>query len=530
MSLRKIKKDFLEAMRTPKKKTSAYDTPATVRRIDGDTVWVHIDGGVDETPVKRTIDARVGDTVQVRVGGGKAWLTGNQTAPPTDDTKAVEADNKAKKADLVAQLAKKTADKAGKTATNYLSWTSEYGLIVSEDATEDVTEMQGGNTRITNDGMEVYKGQDRVAHFGENTVIGEDGQSRVLIYPDSIEMANPYDIDMFNIDMGGDEKNFAMSYFEQADVSEYEGQPYSHDFNISFTSGWEDGTNLTLYFYSEKADGSGVVGNFFRIQKGTSSSGVDVSTSYSYDGENLITVTRTISTDEAKWELKGRIYVTSNTPVMTFGTRGPGEKGAFSATFGESLIASEEGQVVVGKNGGGDDDAQFIVANGSNIFTVKKEGSVYAKGEVYSGLGSLALGVCIVPAILTSSGSELRFTIPTGRVFPDGTTVTSLVFRMNARVGNSNGGGIYCVKGTSGGTDAAYFNYGVGSTGFYNANNDDKTVTQSMWAVSIAGNTNINVCISGGSNYFFTGTSTINGYTNNQPVVLYLSIMSVGLS
>ena len=78
--------------------TSGYYTPATVTRVEGDTAWVHIDGGVDETPVKMTIAAHAGDKVQVRVGGGTAWLTGNGSRPPTDD--------------LLASLAKETADGA----------------------------------------------------------------------------------------------------------------------------------------------------------------------------------------------------------------------------------------------------------------------------------------------------------------------------------------------------------------------------------------------------------------------------------
>ena len=74
-----------------KKKTSAYDTPATVTRVDAEnrTVWVHIDGGIDETPVRMTVNAEVGDNVQVRVSGGTAWIMGNATSPPTSDAKAI---------------------------------------------------------------------------------------------------------------------------------------------------------------------------------------------------------------------------------------------------------------------------------------------------------------------------------------------------------------------------------------------------------------------------------------------------------
>lgn len=34
------------------------------------------------------INCKSGDTVKIRVSGGKAWLTGNLTSPPTDDTAA----------------------------------------------------------------------------------------------------------------------------------------------------------------------------------------------------------------------------------------------------------------------------------------------------------------------------------------------------------------------------------------------------------------------------------------------------------
>lgn len=74
----------------PAQKTSPYDTQAEVRRIEGNVAWVHIPGGVDETPVQLTTNAKKGDVVQVRVSGGRAWLYGNQTSPPTDDTKANE--------------------------------------------------------------------------------------------------------------------------------------------------------------------------------------------------------------------------------------------------------------------------------------------------------------------------------------------------------------------------------------------------------------------------------------------------------
>ena len=72
-------------------KTKAYDTVAKVLRVDEKTAYVHIDGGADETPAQMAINCKTGDTVKIRVSGGKAWITGNITAPPTDDSVAESA-------------------------------------------------------------------------------------------------------------------------------------------------------------------------------------------------------------------------------------------------------------------------------------------------------------------------------------------------------------------------------------------------------------------------------------------------------
>ena len=84
-------RDMSAALNAKPKQPQPYDTTAEVVRVEGSTAWVHIPGGVDETPVQMSVNARIGDTVRVRVGGGTAWLVGNDTAPPTDDKKADEA-------------------------------------------------------------------------------------------------------------------------------------------------------------------------------------------------------------------------------------------------------------------------------------------------------------------------------------------------------------------------------------------------------------------------------------------------------
>lgn len=113
-----LEKDFLKAIQTASTpKTSAYDTAAKVVRVDGSRVWVHIDGGASETPVERTIDCAVGDTVRIRLSGGEAYIIGNNSAPPTDDTTAILARDTANTANILADTAKRIAGDAQESAT-----------------------------------------------------------------------------------------------------------------------------------------------------------------------------------------------------------------------------------------------------------------------------------------------------------------------------------------------------------------------------------------------------------------------------
>lgn len=112
MKEQQIRRDLVEALAASKPKTSAYDTEAKVIRIENGTAWVHIPGGVDETPASMTINSREGDTVRVRVSGGKAWLVGNDTAPPTDDMTAIYATHVAEGAQKTADTAKEGAEAA----------------------------------------------------------------------------------------------------------------------------------------------------------------------------------------------------------------------------------------------------------------------------------------------------------------------------------------------------------------------------------------------------------------------------------
>ena len=68
-----------------KKEKSGSDYTGTVTRVEGKTAYVRFDGAdIDDTPVALSIGAKEGDTVRIRVADGRAWLVGNDSAPPND--------------------------------------------------------------------------------------------------------------------------------------------------------------------------------------------------------------------------------------------------------------------------------------------------------------------------------------------------------------------------------------------------------------------------------------------------------------
>ena len=116
-----------------KQGTEPYDSTAQVVRVEGNTAWVHLPGGVDETPVQMTVNATPGDSVQVRVADGTAWIVGNATAPPTDDRVANVAKVSADVAKQTADTAREEAKKAASTATTYITDIDEDGVMVHPD-------------------------------------------------------------------------------------------------------------------------------------------------------------------------------------------------------------------------------------------------------------------------------------------------------------------------------------------------------------------------------------------------------------
>lgn len=133
-------KEFLKVINNKDKGPKPYDTTAEVVRVEDGVAWVHIDGGVEETPAELTINATKGDKVKVRLVGGQAYLIGNGTAPPTDDRVANTALGVANGARVTAVAAEEVAQVTEqRTRPAITSMTTWYKLSngTPEQPTED---------------------------------------------------------------------------------------------------------------------------------------------------------------------------------------------------------------------------------------------------------------------------------------------------------------------------------------------------------------------------------------------------------
>ena len=411
----KIINDLLQIFQEAgKNKTAPMDAQAEVRRIEGNIAWVHIAGGVDETPVRLTINARVGDKVQVRLGGGRAWITGNFDSPPTDDTTAnsavvmssesmiaaegaseaaMRAEQTAKEVEQIAEDAQTSADKAkaaadtateaANTATEAIvsvvdgAQTVEKAVSVMQTALEAVVDYDPDNdivqeyfwhdangahvlgdtsgyrNDIDSSGMKIMdvSSEESVAEFGaNNTVIGKDDGTNARITPNAFIL----------VDKDGN------PYFEVKD--------------------WVDKDGYATYQFT----GNGTNRHFYCGLTATSASDVTVTV----DGETAIaSVTRvnpvivsfqTAPASGAEIEIK-YTPVAGDYKDLTFGTRTDKASRYFGSTLGKELIVGSNGQTVIGNYNKISNNVAFVIGIGTadnartNALEVGWNGLIYCK-------------------------------------------------------------------------------------------------------------------------------------------------------
>lgn len=353
-----------------------YDTMAEVRRVENGKAYVHIPGGVDETPVDLTIDAAAGDTVQVRVSGGRAWLVGNRTAPPTDDTTARVAQDTAAKAEVRAEQAEETANAVNGIANNALAqaaaakqiaddteqhfWFKETGTDtgahiteVPQDEWEDPSSpnyQSGGNLLARSNGMAVREGMKELA------TMSQDGFD-----------AKTYD---------SSDNEFVIAH-------------------LGYGPGTDSGGGISDAPYYDLGIRSGTVGNYsvcegqFNTASGYESHAEGGTNTASGSDSHCEGASNTASGDGSHCEGAMNTASGDSSHCEGYGSEASGD---FSHAGGRGTIADQPYQTAIGKyNTENNTDNLFAIGKGtsgyarSDAFTVDKDGNVMAAGKATLG-------------------------------------------------------------------------------------------------------------------------------------------------
>ena len=407
-----------------KDRSIGTDYTGTVTKVEGDVAYVRISGAdINDTPVRMSVAAKKGDTVRVRVNKGKAWITGNDTAPPTDDAYAKESkiilSNEIEKTNVTLKRVDDVATEAHKIAGN----TDQYFWHVTsgEDTGAHLTEIPqeefladpdngGGNLLARTNGIAIRDGLTELAQFGTRVVLGQESGSHAEISPSGMSIYN--DTPSLCLDVGASEATV------EVPVVTADGLTYA----VKSSSGANKDLTRDATMNEIPSDSQGSVLNSLTFQyrviyinssykyKKTSWSHKErvsivngtASHSASFVGGDNVRRTVTITFDKGTKHLTATVndayelfvtcvqyefLTTANAPTFMYGSLAPdGSIGGFSAAMGANLNAAGDYQLVSGKWNANDTNNVFEIGNGtsdsarSNAFSVDKDGVVKAAG------------------------------------------------------------------------------------------------------------------------------------------------------
>lgn len=314
----KLVQDLAKAMRTASgSKTKPADDTAVVRRIEGGTAWVHIPGGVDETPVEMTIDCKPGEAVKVRRAGGKAWLVGNGSAPPTDDTRAnqvgerleqkLEQNTQVITGDVrrvykdVGSLSR-NVDALGDDVETLDTLIRESSAGVEVGKVNSAGEYVAGHTLISagdNEYQVIDENGNVVARFGASTVIGKENDMHSIVGSGSFSIVdgNGNVVARFGTSavIGKVNEVHSIAGSDSFSVVDGNGNVVAR-FGAESTIRTSDGELLAKFGYSQKEqdDGTVAIAPFYLFGKGLEVSrvyGFAVGR-YNLDGDYIFSVGR----------------------------------------------------------------------------------------------------------------------------------------------------------------------------------------------------------------------------------------------
>lgn len=368
--------ELLDAINTiSQKQDKSYDTPAAVLRVDGDTVWVHIDGGADETPVRKTINCEQGQTVQVRISNGSAFLVGNESAPPTDDKTANVAHFVAEQADIKAVKAEETATEVKETVEV---------LEVEVDGKVDI-----GTSNIQHLSSTMYQNANGVNIYNDELAVGD---SYAHIDGDSFDIkvcTTAGEIDDANDTMYA---SFGREVTVGSRTSGTVGQ-YSQVFGMACIASGEyahaEGSRVTASGNYSHAEGAS-----------TTASGL-----YAHaEGEHTVASGK-YSHAEGEYTTASKSFAHAEGESTVAG-------GFASHAQNNNTIANSDSQTAIGKFNVADDNAVYalIIGNGTSVNARSDALRVKWDGSVIDGSGNKISPTILESTTISASTTSYTFT------------------------------------------------------------------------------------------------------------------------
>lgn len=363
----------------------------TVTKVEGGVAYVQLAGSdIDDTPVRMSVAAKKGDTVRVTVNKGKAWITGNDTAPPTDDSYAKESkivlSNEIEKTNVTLKRVDDVATEAHKIAGNtdqyfwHVTSGTDTGAHLTEKPQEEFLadpENGGGNLLARSNGIAIRDGLTELAQFSA----------------DGISFVDPHGVGVFDESISGTSTN---AYFSETYTSEQFGPTESYTITLNNPYFLPDGESaegaisIDLDIYDDAVNPPDTISETLgpiQLDTALSRTMCNDILLVEYDPD-----TRTIRiTCENQGYVSYAVSVTVEWAVrirpasLSFGTR-YGTRGAYSSTFGLGLKAERREQVAIGAYNENTYKNLFEIGMGTGdtnrktVFSVDDDGNVNAKG------------------------------------------------------------------------------------------------------------------------------------------------------
>lgn len=371
------------------------DYTGTVTKVENGTAYVQLAGAdISDTPVKMSVNCKKGDTVRIRVNKGKAWITGNDTAPPTDDAYAKESEivlsNEIEKTNVTIKRVEGVATEAHKIAGNtdqyfwHVTSGTDTGAHLTEKPQKEFLadpDNGGGNLLARSNGIAIRDGLTELAQFSA----------------DGISFVDPHGVGVFDESISETSTN---AYFSETYTSEQFGPTESYLITLNNPyflpegESAEGSISIDLDVYDDTVNPPDTISETLGpIQLDTTLSRTMCNSILLVEYDPDARTIRITCANQGYVSYAVSVTVEWTVHIrpasLSFGTR-YGTRGAYSSTFGLGLKAERREQVAIGAYNENTYRNLFEIGMGTGdtnrrtVFSVDDDGNVLAVGDIRS--------------------------------------------------------------------------------------------------------------------------------------------------